>query len=358
MMTEQDIGRIWTVVMILVSLTRICDGLGETCTDICAIGEVCTRSGISECNSTTHYTVTGQYQTQCLPKVELGGNCTSGDACATEYAICIGFGKIEGRKCMCGQDYFETTTAQRRVCRLKIPLFSYCDNVYSGRDQCKDPNANCESTADCRCNSGFHDETVNGVVKCAANKALGVSCRAASECSNTNVRCFDDKCRCTYGFYDSNGFSTHGGNCFPDAQLRVLNVQFTVNTTSMNISWSPPAEGKHQNILEYVINYFKLYSYSGFGRSTTSLQTTLYKLIPGGVYRVSVGSLYDRPTPSQTVSEEVTVEQSTEPNPPTALNLTEENLDARDKTIILVWTAPAIGVVKDYEIQLLENFDR
>ncbi|WAR08120.1 hypothetical protein MAR_018078 [Mya arenaria] len=101
-----------------------------------------------------------------------------------------------------------------------------------------------------------------------------------------------------------------------------------------------------------------LYSYSGFGRSTTSLQTTLYKLIPGGVYRVSVGSLYDRPTPSQTVSEEVTVEQSTEPNPPTALNLTEENLDARDKTIILVWTAPAIGVVKDYEIQLLENFDR
>ncbi|WAR08141.1 hypothetical protein MAR_018099, partial [Mya arenaria] len=136
----------FALLVILVSLTRSCYGLGEPCT----------VSNPSNCTG---------------PGVVCGGSNT----------------------CLCNSNHYTANGG----CREKISLDSWCYTSHNNTDQCAADNAICDSRYGyaCKCRSGYYVDP-NNATKCKARKPLGGVCQYNTDCTDSNAECSSSKCRC------------------------------------------------------------------------------------------------------------------------------------------------------------------
>ncbi|XP_060592884.1 tyrosine-protein phosphatase 10D-like [Ruditapes philippinarum] len=295
-----------------------------------------------------------------MRKIELGSTgclTTVTDSCKSPDATCQSSGY-----CTCNSGYFDDngSWAVGGICRQKIELgLTGCSKAVS--DSCKSPHATCQSSGYCRCNNGYYDDNGSGAGgTCRQRKALGVQCsNIPNECADANAACMDDKCTCGDNHYDNNGFDA-GGSCESVSDLKVTRITFqSVTTSGFKVLWTPPSGGQASHINMYKVEWSLKNSDNSLagGNSEVSASTTSFDIstgvTAGKTYKVKVTSVNTKTMQGHTRTTFLTLEQASKPNKPRLL--TTPDLDATDQQINIGWSVPSSGFALSYRVQLFDG---
>ncbi|WAR31198.1 PTPRS-like protein, partial [Mya arenaria] len=216
-----------------VSLTRSCYGLGEACTadDSSNCTEIdlgfsgCTNgNAVNECADdnteciagfckcvSTHYDNNGDTSRgECDKKKKLGEGCSTNQDCTSSDSN----SECSGNKCQCQSSYYDDNGNNAEgTCASKVNLEGTCTATTSGSgDPCNTAFAMCtgsESSYTCKCQGGYYKSDGN---TCSKEKKLGEGCSTNQDCtsSDSNSECSGNKCQCHSSYYDDNGNNAEG----------------------------------------------------------------------------------------------------------------------------------------------------
>ncbi|WAR31195.1 hypothetical protein MAR_033737 [Mya arenaria] len=228
--------------VILVSLTRSCYGLGEACTaddssncteidlgfsgctngnaaNECADDNTECTTGVCKCVS-THYDNNGDTSGgECDKKKKLGEACSTNQDCTSSDS----YSECSGSKCQCQSFYYDDNgdTAEG-TCASKVNLEGTCTAATSGSDDpCNTAFAVCtrsESSYTCKCQGGYYKSGGN---TCSKELPLDSPCLQPDACATAHSVCLQNKCQCSDNYYNTNDAIQYRKTCKSKHNLNV-----------------------------------------------------------------------------------------------------------------------------------------
>ncbi|XP_052809317.1 titin-like [Mya arenaria] len=249
-MTAMRTAHYFDLLVICVSLTRTCYGIGEDCTleNCSGSGEICVE-GNCACDSSTHYQA--QVGTQCSAKgTSIGGACTVpglgsiGSACSASNSQCTGSSGEGQGTCSCLSGNYQSAT---NVCSpIGTSIWGSCTVPRSGSsgNPCSSQNSICtgssgEGLGTCSCLSGYYPSATN--VCSQIGTSIGVSCTKPSS-GSIGSPCSAPASQCTGTSGEGAGTCSCLSGYYPSA----TNVCSTIGT-SIGASCTKPSSGSSGN---------------------------------------------------------------------------------------------------------------